>query len=217
MNRQTLEQLRSKAGSFYRQALLCVERVPVKARVVLGFFLVAAVLMAVHTALTAKDAGLHLKVQHAFHQAQVTVWVDDDLAFSGKITGSMKKKFGLIPTDAVQGSSSQIIPVRSGEHRIRVRIEPEDATAQEDSISGEFASHAERSLLAAARRSSLSLTWQGTNAAPVETAASFTWFSRYAGSLFLTIAGSIMSAVAGYVLKELPGRLGSASNSAPKS
>jgi hypothetical protein len=49
------------------------------------------VFLAIHTAFTAKDASLHLKLQHEFRNAQVSVWVDDDLAYSGKITGSTKK------------------------------------------------------------------------------------------------------------------------------
>jgi hypothetical protein len=216
MNQDSITQLRVKAGSLYQQARLGVEHVPVKARVLLGLFLVAALLMAIHTALIAKDASLHLKLQHGFRDAQLSVWVDGDLAFSGKVTGSTKKKFGLIPTDSVQGSLSQIIPVRSGQHNVRVRIEPDDAAIQDDSISGDFARNTERELLVSARRSSLSLSWQGTGSAPVETPSSFAWISRYAGSLFLTLAGSIMSALAGYAIRELPARLRSTSNSTPK-
>ena len=134
MNREHIAQLRAKTALFYQHARQWAARVPVKARVVLGLFLVAALLMAVHTALTAKDASLHLKLQHGFHNAQVLVWVDGDLAYSGKVTGSPKKRFGLIPTDSVQGSLSQIIPVRSGQHEVRVRIEPDDATMQEDGM-----------------------------------------------------------------------------------
>jgi hypothetical protein len=214
MNQDSITQLRVKAGSLYQQARLGVEHVPVKARVLLGLFLVAALLMAIHTALIAKDANLHLKLQHGFRDAQLSVWVDGDLAFSGKVTGSTKKKFGLIPTDSVQGSLSQIIPVRSGQHNVRVRIEPDDAAIQDDSTSGDFARNTERELLVSARRSSLSLSWQGTGSAPVETSSSFAWISRYAGSLFLTLAGSIMSALAGYAIRELPARL--RSNSTPK-
>ncbi len=216
MNQDSITQLRVKAGSLYQQARLGVEHVPVKARVLLGLFLVAALLMAIHTALIAKDANLHLKLQHGFRDAQLSVWVDGDLAFSGKVTGSTKKKFGLIPTDSVQGSLSQIIPVRSGQHNVRVRIEPDDAAIQDDSTSGVFARNTERELLVSARRSSLSLSWQGTGSAPVETPSSFAWISRYAGSLFLTLAGSIMSALAGYAIRELPARLRSTSNSTPK-
>jgi hypothetical protein len=216
MNRENIVELRAQAGVFYQHAKEWGTSVPVKVRIVFGLFLFAAVLMAVHTALTARDGSLHLRVQHGFHEAQVSVWVDGELAFSNKISGAPRKKFGLIPTDSMQGSLSQIIPVRSGHHTVRVRIEPDNAAMQEDTTSADFAANSERSLLVSARHSSLSLSWLGSGSAPVDTSSSFAWFSRYAGSLFLTIAGSIMSAVVGFVLRELPSRLGSGSNSAPK-
>jgi hypothetical protein len=216
MNRESIALLRAKVGLLYQHARVWAERLPVKAWVVLGLFLFAALLMAMHTALTVKDANLHLKLQHGFRNAQVSVWVDGDPTFSGKITGSTKKRFGLIPTDSAQGTLSQIIPVRSGQHNVRVRIEPNDSAMQEDSISGDFTHNTERDLFVSARRSSLSLSWQGTGGAPVETSSNFAWFSRYAGSLFLTIAGSIMSALAGHAIRELPERLRPASDSTPK-
>jgi len=215
MDHEHIAQLRAKAGSLYQHVCEWATRIPVKARVLLGLFLVAALIMAVHTALTAKDASLHLKLQHGFHDAQVSLWVDGDLTFSGKITGAPRKRFGFIPTDSVQGSLSQIIPVRSGEHQIRVRIEPDDAAMQEDSISGNFAHNTERDLSISARQSGLSLSWQGTGSAP-ETTSSFAWFSRYATSLLLTIAGSIISTVAGYAIRELPKRLSSSSEATAK-
>src|SRR5690242_18803312 len=138
MNGQHISHLRDKAGLFYQNARSWAERVPVKARVLIGLFLAAALFMALHTALNAKDGSLHLKLQHSFRDAQLSVWVHSDLVFSGKITGSAKKRFGLIPTDSVQGSLSQIIPMRSGRHSVRVRIEATDATTQEDSVSGDF-------------------------------------------------------------------------------
>jgi len=216
MNQQHIAQFRAQAGLLYQHARQWAARMPVKARVLLGLFLVAALLMALHATLTAKDASLHLKLQHGFHDAQVSLWVDGDLAFSGKITGAAKKKFGLIPTDSVRGSLSQIIAVRSGQHSVRVRIEPGDAAMQEDSISGDFAHNTERDLSVSARQSGLSLSWQGTGSIPVEGSSSFEWFSRYAGSLLLTIAGSIVSATAGHALRELPNRLRSTSDATAK-
>src|SRR6202140_5494123 len=216
MNSERIAQLRAKAALLDQQAMQWIKRVPVKARILLGLFLMAAVLMAIHTALTAKDASLHLKLQHGFRSAQLSVWVDDDLAFAGKITGATKKKFGLIPTDAQQGSLSQIIAVRSGQSPIRVRMQPEDAAPQEDSITADFASNVERDLSVSARKNGLALSWQGTGSAPVATASSFSWLSRYASSLFLTITGSIMSALAGSPIRELPARLRSTPDSTPK-
>jgi hypothetical protein len=216
MNSERIAELRAKVALLDQQALQWFRRVPLRARIVLGLFFLAAVLMAIHTALTAKDASLHLKLQHGFRSAQLSVWVDDDLAFAGKITGATKKKFGLIPTDAQQGSFSQIIAVRSGRRNIRVRTQPEDAAPQEDSITADFASNVERDLSVSARKNGLALSWQGTGSAPVETASSFSWLSRYASSLFLTITGSIMSALAGYAIRELPARLRSTPDSTPK-
>ena len=216
MNSERLSQLRAKLVIIDHKAMQWVKRVPVKARILLGLFLLAAVLMAIYTGLTAKDASLHLKLQHSFRSAQLSVWVDDDLAFSGTVTGATKKKFGLIPTDAQQGSLSQIIPVHSGQHKIRVRIEPENAVMQEDSTAADFAHNAERDLSVSARHNGISLSWQGTSSAPVESSSNFAWLSRYAASLFLTITGSIVSAIAGYAIRELPGRLRSTPDSSPK-
>src|SRR5215470_10869235 len=162
MNRQYIDRFHANAAIVWQQARQAAARVSIKARVVLGLFLVAAVFLAAYTGLTAKDSSLHLKVQHGFHNAQVSVWVDGDLAYSGTITGSTKKRFGIIPTDSVQGTLSQIIPVRSGQHNVRVRVSPDDATAQDDTISGDFARNSERDLSVSARHSGLSLAWQGT-------------------------------------------------------
>ena len=212
MNPQHTSLLRERAALLYQRAA----GVPLKARIVFGLFLIAAVFLAIHTAFTTKDASLHLKLQHSFRNAQVSVWVDDDLAYAGKVTGSARKKFGLIPTDSVQGNLSQIIPVRSGLHNIRLQIEPDEGTIQEDSIHGDFSSHTERDLAVSARHSGLSMSWQGPDTAPVESSSTFGWLSQYAGSLLLTLTGSIMSTLAGYAIKELPSRLRSTSDCTPK-
>jgi len=216
MDREEPIRFREKAVLFVRHARQFAAGVPVKVWILLGLFLIAALFMAIHTAITAKNASLHLRLQHDFRNGQVSVWVDDDLAYSGKINGSTRKKFGLIPTDSAQGNLSQIIPVRSGQHNIRVRVEPDDATMQEDSIRGDFSSHTERDLAVSARHSGLSLSWQGTDRAPIESSSRFGWLSQYAGSLILTLAGSLMSALAGYAIKELPARLRPTSDSTPK-
>ena len=216
MSREHIALLRVKLALLYERACRWTARIPVKARIVMGLFLAAALLLAVHTALTAKDASLHLKLQHGFHNAQVLVSVDGSLAYSGRVTGSTKKRFGLIPTDSVQGSLSEIIPLRSGQHKIDVRIEPDDATMQEDSISGFFDHNSQRDLSVSARQSGLSLAWLGTSVSPAESSYALGWFSRYAASFLLTIGGSIVSAVTGYAIKELPARFRSTSDSSPK-
>ena len=88
--------LRVRVAGIWRQACDWVLKLSLTARVMLGLFLFAALLVALHTALSTKDARLHLTVQHSFRSADISLWVDDDLAYSGKLTGSIKKKFGLI-------------------------------------------------------------------------------------------------------------------------
>lgn len=218
MDQESSVQQNAGLACWWRYAQPILARIPGKAWVVLALFLVAAVLMAVHTAVSSSDASLHLKVQHGFRSAQLTVWVDGQSRFSSRVSGSTKKRFGLIP-DSVQGSVSEVIPLSSGNHEVRVRLEPDDGSAVEESISGEFASHAERDLLASARRSGVSLSWQGgasTTAPTSSGSAGSGWFERYAGSLFLTIAGSIISALTGYAIRELPGHLRGRQNPEPK-
>ena len=106
--------------------------------------------------------------------------------------------------------------MRFGQHSVRVRVQPDGAATQEDSISGDFAHNGERDLLVSAQPNSLSLSWQGTGSFSEEASSSFAWFSRYAGSLLLTIAGSIVSALAGYAIRELPKKLVSTSDAAAK-
>jgi hypothetical protein len=221
-NNQQPRETRVPTGStvpavpFYRRCWQRAVRMPHRARIIVGLFLFSAVFMAIYMALTATDANLHLRLQHDFRSAQVSVWVDDNLAYSGRLTGSTKKKFGLIPTDSAQGTLTQVIPVHSGVRNIRLRVEPDNAAAQEDIVHAYFARRTERDLVVSARRSGIAVSWQAANKVPVETSsASADWLSRYAGSLFLTIAGSIMSAIAGYAIKELPARLRSTADSAP--
>jgi hypothetical protein len=62
MSQETIAQLRARAAFSYQQAQPWISRVPVKARVILGLLLAAAVLMAAHTAISPKDASLQFKV-----------------------------------------------------------------------------------------------------------------------------------------------------------
>ena len=216
MDHQRMVQLRTQAALAWRKARERAMRMPATAWVVLGFFLVAALLMALHTAFASRDATLRLKVQHGFRSAQLSVWVDNELEYSGKLMGSMKKKFGVLP-NSVQGSLSETLAVASGIHQVRVRVASDDGSVQENSISGEFTRDSQRTLSVAARRSDLSLDWQGVSGVVAESSSTGSsgsgWLGRYTGTLLLTAAGSIISAITGYVLKELPKQIASRTES----
>jgi len=89
----------------WRTAGAWAARVPASAWVVLALFLCAALIMAIQAAFVGRDANLRLKVQHNLRSADLSVWVDGDLVYSGKLVGIARKKFGL--TDAVSNCASR--------------------------------------------------------------------------------------------------------------
>jgi hypothetical protein len=192
--------------STWQSARKQAARIPAKVWLILWAFLIAAVFTAFHTALSDKSASLRLKVQHSFRSAQIAVFVDGELAYSGKLTGSPRKKFGLIP-DSIQGTLSQVVSLSSGKHVIRVQVTSSDGSVQEDSTSSDFARNSERILSVSARRGIVFATWQGDNSLVTEAASTPSWIGRYASTLFLTMAGSIISALTGFALRELPGQI----------
>jgi hypothetical protein len=210
---------RARAVAVWQKARGQFARLPATARVMLGLFLLAALLMAMHTAYWGKDAGLRLKVQHSLRSGQISVWVDGELAYSGNLVGNSKKRFGVIPV--VQGSLSETLPVATGTHQIKVQV-VSDSGARESTINGDFAHNGLRALSVIASRDDLSLNWQALNSQPQPVGAGSSatgqgWFSRYAGTLMMTVAGSIISALAGFALRELPKHLVSRQGAAPES
>jgi hypothetical protein len=213
MDGESTARIRAQASQRYNQTRAWLAQLPAQARIILGLFLVAAVLMALHTAASGKDASLHMTLQHGFRSADFSLWVDGDLAYSGKLRGSTKKKFGLIP-GSVYGRLSEIVPVSAGTHRIRVQVKSEDGSTQQDSLTGNFASNSERELSVSVRPNGLALAWQASNASGPSSGSG--WFARYAGALCLTIGGSIISAITGFALRELPAHIRARQSDEPK-
>ena len=211
MNLESRNAIRAHAALVWQRARTQFLRVPPTARVVLGLFLLAALFMGLYTAFSGKDASLQLKVQHSLRNAQLSLWVDGDPAYSGSLVGYTKKKFGLIPS--VQGSLSQTLAVTPGTHQIRVQITSEGGV-REQTISGDFARNGQQILSVSASRADLSLNmqsldWQSASAATEPASGSKGWFTRYAGTLMMTVAGSIISALTGFALRELPKQIAS--------
>lgn len=207
MARKPNSESRSWLAALETKVLRLVQRVPAKAWIVFGLFALVALFMAIHTALVAKDSSLRVKVQHSFRSVQLSVWVDDDLVYSGKLYGTTKKKLGVVWEQA-QGSFSDTFPVATGDHQVRVRMAADDGTVQEDAIRGTFVRENQLTLSAIAHHDQLSMGWQGANTpAPDSSGSGTNWIMRYGGSLMVTLAGSIASAVVGYVLREVAGRI----------
>jgi hypothetical protein len=208
MDQEKLAEFRVRAIALLQKARDRAAKLPATVWVVIALLMVAVFLMAIHTAMSSRDASLRLKVQHSFRSAQLEVWVDSEPTYSGRLNGSAKKKYGII--DTVQGSLSETLDVPSGSHKVKVRVTADDGTVQEDTASAEFVRGGQRTLAVNAKRSDVSLNWQGGSSAPVVSdppPASSGWIARYASTLLLTIAGSIISALTGYAVRELPGHI----------
>jgi hypothetical protein len=219
MEHNQFAQLRSKLAPLWTRIRQWLLALPFKAQIVLAVFLIAALVLALHTAVAGKDSSLHLRLQHGFRSAQLTVLIDGHKAYSGKLVGYPKKKYALFG-EAVQGSLSEVFALSSGNHDVLVRVEPGDGTIQEEGLSGVFATGGGRTLSVIARHSGLTMSWAGdSQPVPAEAPAepsSPTWFSKYAGSLLLTVLGSIASALTGFAIKELPGYLRTRQEPMPK-
>ncbi len=216
-------QIRETLGRLWDHARQSSAHVPTKGWIAAGTVLVVGLLFIFH-AMIVKDSTLRVRVQHSSRSAQVSVWIDGDLDYSGRVVGSPRKRLGLIPDGTLLGTVSQVIPVSSGRHRIKVRVEPDDGNVQEAVTSGEFQGHTERVLSANARGGGLSLSWGSDMdfqraAQPEDESSSSTLSSlaHYMSWFLLTMAGSLISALTGYAVKELPAILRARNNGEPKS
>ena len=205
-------QLRSSVQVLWQHARQSSARIPRKGWIAAAIVLVIGLALTLYTSFS-KDASLQFRLQHGFHAAEVSLWIDGDLTYSGRVFGAARKRFGVIPDGTLQGTVSQVIPLAAGEHRIKIRVEPDEGNMQETVTTGDFDRHAVRTLAVNARRSGLSLSWseEGSSVSAAmpaaEPAAASSSIGHYASWLLLTMAGSIISALTGYAVKELPGIL----------
>ena len=194
----------ASASRLWRQTMArCagqLRRVPFRLKIIALLALgTLAIFLSFHRASPARTANLHVMVQHGLRSAQLKIWVDDRLAYQGRITGSMRKRFGLIP-GAVQGSFAHAVQVASGKHTVRMQVTAAGEGYDEvGTLDGQFPASAEVNLLATARRHDLTLEWQGTSIAASDTDPPW-----YVKSLLMTMAGSIFSALTAFVIRELP-------------
>jgi hypothetical protein len=192
------------AWRLWRQTLagcaVQLRRVPGRLKIIALLALgTLAILLSLHKASPVRTANLHVQVQHGLRSAQLKIWVDDRLAYQGRITGSMRKRFGLIP-GAVQGSFAHAVQVASGKHTVRMQVSAGGEGYDEAStLEGQFPAGAEVNLLATAHRHDLTLEWQGTSMAAAESDPPW-----YVKSLLMTMVGSIFSALMAFVIRELP-------------
>ncbi len=148
---------------------------------------------------TGNAARLHLICQHNVRSGELNVWADDQLVYSGKLSGSSKKKFGIFG-GKTQGSFAQTVKVPDGHHNLRVRIFGEGYD-QSRTIPIDFSADTEATVSINALTRNLQVNWRDTRFAA--SAANTPWYAKYAKALFFTIFGSIISALMGMVVRDV--------------
>jgi hypothetical protein len=193
---------KASAQAVFQRAITLIRKHP------LGFVGVTAAavfVIAFLPHLAGGSASLKVQMQHSFRSAQVSVWVDGDLACSEHLTGSQRRRFGLLPA-GIGGNFSRLVQVSSGRHVVKVRVTSDEGYDNTGSITGDFPADSEISLQVRPRSSGdLDLNWQGMSTMPDDSGPA--WYVKYAGSLLMTAAGSLVSALMAYVVRELPNLL----------
>lgn len=194
------------AQAALQSAIALIRKHPLK---FIGISVAAVFAVAFLPHLMGGNASLKVQMQHSFRSAQVSVWVDGDLACSEHLTGSQRRRFGLLPA-GIGGNFSRLLQVPAGRHTVKVRVTSDEGYDNSGNITGDFPQDSQVSLQVSPRRSGdLGMVWQGMSTMAAESGPA--WYVKYASSLLMTAVGSLVSAVMAYVVKQLPNLLRPAS------
>lgn len=193
---------KTTAQAALQRAIALIRKHPLK---FVGISVAIVFVIAFLPHLVGGSASLKVQMQHSFRSAQVSVWVDGDLACSEHLAGSMRRRFGLLPA-GIGGNFSRLLQVSAGRHTVKVRITSDDGYDNSGSITGDFPKDSQVSLQVSPRRSGdLGMVWQGMSTMTAESGPA--WYVKYTGSLLMTAVGSLVSALMAYAVKELPNLL----------
>ena len=96
-------------------------------------------------AAAASPAMLEIEVEHKFTEAQLSIWVDDNLSFTHQLEGAEKKH--LVVFHRVQGHDFHAMQVTPGKHSLRVQVTAEAGKFyQSATVAGDFSVGAEKML-----------------------------------------------------------------------
>lgn len=181
-----------------------LRRVPRKAYLI-GLLLVLAIaLFTWRFTLLGETATLRLKVQHSFKSADIAVFVDGESRYSGKLSGTSKRRFGF--RNNAEGTFSHTLHLHPGRHLVRVQVKsPADGYSETNEMMVEIGPDKERQLTVTADRRSATLRMSAQTTESAATAAAPTWYQSYFTSLSLTLSGTVVSMLFGYLIQQFVG------------
>lgn len=184
--------------------LALVRRIPRKAYWTALLLIGALALFSWRFSMIGETATLKLKVQHSFKAADIAVFIDGDSRYTGKLSGTAKRRFGM--RNNAQGNFSQSFRLRPGSHVVRVQIKSvADGYNQTSELPVELAANKEQELLVAGDRRAVTLRAPTQATESSATSAAPTWYQSYFMSLSLTLSGTVVSMLFGYLVQQLVG------------
>lgn len=167
------------------------------ASLALILFVVGAVLF---TRLFSNPAKVTIVCQHGFRGAELTVWADGDVIYSGTVNGSSKGRLGFL------GSRTpglyKTVDVPAGRHSIRVRLAAENEDYDQTKVvSANFGEGGDNTVSISAGRHGLSVVAHGAPEA-TDDSGIVSSSRKMASSVMLSIFGSGMSAAIAFLVQE---------------
>jgi|1186.fasta_scaffold20871_2 hypothetical protein len=146
------------------------------------------------------SAKLNVVCQHSFRSAEVSIWIDGDLVYTGTVNGSANKRFHVFGSRSL--GLFKTVDVPAGRHTVQVRVTADaEGYDQVKTVSAVFSEAQDNSLNISAGTRGLYLTARGGANVPVQPAA-VSSYMKYATSVVLSIFGSGMSAAIAFLVQE---------------
>jgi hypothetical protein len=150
---------------------------------------------------TAASARLRITCQHTLRSAELSVSVDSKMVYSGTVSGTTKKRFGVFNSRSPQGTFSKTVAVRPGKHTVQVRLSSSaENYDQTKTQTVTFSDNKENSLTVSGGRRGLYMLAQGGFTPPAETPGSP--YQKYTSPILFSILGSGLSATISFLVQE---------------
>jgi len=192
----------SVAGPFaIRRALLLAKTAWADRRIRILLGVVAIAIATAWYWFAAGSATLTIAGHHGFRRAEVSIFIDGDLKSTYEVTGSAKKRFGIL--QKIEGTFSRSLRVAPGDHVVKVRFhsltDSSDITRQ---CNVNAQARTESTVYVNADRGLLSLSFAGSPAKSRPDPEPSNGYARMLQSVFIAIAGSALSATVGFVVQD---------------
>lgn len=149
------------------------------------------------------SAPLRIVCQHSFRSAQLTVRVNGKLVCETTLTGSTRKRFGLLPTSSLGGTYSTITSAPAGKALVEVHVSaPEEGFDDTRALTADFREGEQNLLEINTGRGSLALRSPGSTAANLASTSDSKGFSWSFFSVLFSALGTMFSASVSFMVQE---------------